>query len=207
MNKTILSSPVTKEHLAQAIDYQAYRKMIADLLILGKTTGPNQSQELTDYTKINVQRMNRWDKTAVINEDLRIITQNLEGKWLWLVLTEGWCGDAAQNIPIIVKIAELNSNIELKFLLRDENLDLMNQYLTNGGKAIPKLIILKQNSLEEINTWGPRPKVIQDWVVAERKKPNFDYKFITETVHKWYAKNKAQDIQNEFLEIIQNLKK
>jgi hypothetical protein len=206
MNNPTASNVINADLIEKAIDYQTYRNLIDDLLAQGKTTGPNQNQFLTDYTKMNVQRMNRWDKTAVLKDDLKAEVQQLQGKWIWLVLTEGWCGDAAQNIPTIVKIAQLNANIELKFLLRDENLALMDQYLTNGGRAIPKLIALKSATLEEVGTWGPRPQVLQAWVTAERKKPDFDFKPFSEKVHKWYADNKTQDLQAEFLELIKSMK-
>ena len=66
--------------------------------------------------------------------------RNVKENWIWLILTEAWCGDAAQNIPTIEKIARENDRIKTLYLLRDENLELMDKYLTGGARAIPKLI-------------------------------------------------------------------
>ncbi|MCU0447924.1 MAG: thioredoxin family protein [Microscillaceae bacterium] len=198
------SNPITSpETLQKAYNYAQYRTLIDNLLAEGKTTGPNQTTALTEYTQMNVQRMNRWDKTAIIREDLKTALEAINRPLIWVVLTEGWCGDAAQNIPTIVKMAEINPKIELKFLLRDENLPIMDNYLTNGGRAIPKLICIDAESGEELGTWGPRPSTLQDWVMAEKKKTDFDFKTFAEYVHKWYATNKTEELQDEFLALVQ----
>lgn len=191
-------SVITPEVLEQALSYQEYRHLVDGLLAEGKTTGPNQSESLTHYTKMNVQRMKRWDKVTQIREDLKELIEQVNEKMLWVVLTEGWCGDAAQNIPVIMKMAELNPNIEVKFLLRDENLDVMDAYLTNGGRSIPKLVVLNAATLDEYGTWGPRPEPVQEMVLEHKKNSNESYAEFSEKVHKWYAKDKAQTIQDEF---------
>lgn len=190
------------ELIRQAINYQAYRQMINDLLEKNQTTGPNQSQAYIDYTKINVQRMKRWDKTGIIAEELKQELTLVNKKWIWLVLTEAWCGDAAQNIPMILKMAEINPNIKVKFLFRDENPELMDLYLTNGGRSIPKLIALRSDTLTELGNWGPRPAFLQDMVMTYRKNPTEPYASFTEKLHKWYADNKSRDLQNEFLALV-----
>ena len=86
------------------------------------------------------------DKTLTVHEDVSEKISSIKSKLIWLVLSEGWCGDAAQLLPVINKKAELSENIKLKVLLRDENEELMNQFLTNGGKAIPKLIIIEEET-------------------------------------------------------------
>ena len=80
----------------------------------------------------------------------------------WFVLTEGWCKDAAQIVPVLHALAKLNSNIELKVLLRDDNLDLMDQYLTNGKRrSIPRLIAVDPDVMEELSSWGPSAAIQQ----------------------------------------------
>ncbi len=195
---------ITNTHLNQAMTYESYRQLIDELLAQNRATGDYTSDtvDIIHYTKMNVQRMNRWDKTAQIGEPLAQALQGVQQKWIWLVLTEGWCGDAAQNIPAIVKMAALNPNIALKFLLRDENPEVMNAYLTEGGRSIPKLICLEADSLEEIGTWGPRPAEVQAMMKAYKENPTESFQSFAERLHKWYADDKTQTLQAEFLALI-----
>ena len=86
-----------------------------------------------------------------------------------IALSEDWCGDAMLNNPILLKIAE-EIGMEVRFLLRDQNLELMDQYLTNGtSRAIPIYVFIKENG-EEHAVWGPRAKEIQVMVDDERSK-------------------------------------
>ncbi len=176
--------------------YTAYREMLDKLMADGKTTGEDQSEAMIDYTKMNIVRMNRWDRTTKLTDDLKDLLQNTS-KQKWLVLNEGWCGDAAQNLPVLNKMAELNENIQLEVILRDENLDIIDEYLTNGGRSIPKLIAIDENN-EVLFSWGPRPKKMQDKVV-ELKKAGLPY---AEEVHKLYAKDRAASIQAEFMTLL-----
>ena len=206
MDTVNLGNMITKDLLDNALSYEVYRSLVNELLAEGKTTGPKQSEDLTHYTKLNAQRMNRWDKTTKINDALKQTISEVSEKWVWLIITEGWCGDAAQNIPVIVKMAELNPNIEVKLILRDEHLDVMDAYLTNGGRSIPKLIALKAETLEELGTWGPRPVEVQEMVWEHKKNPQESYSKFSEKIQKWYAKDKSQSIQREFNELIQSWK-
>jgi hypothetical protein len=103
-----------------------------------------------------------------------------------------------ENIPIIMKLAAENPLIQVHFLLRDENLHLMDQYLTNGGRSIPKLIALDTNTLEELFNWGPRPAAAQD-LFLELKSQGLDY---AEPIHAWYAKDKGQHAQKEIIDLL-----
>lgn len=107
------------------------------------------------------------DGFTLHDEDLSFL-EKIRGKQLRaIVLTEDWCGDALVNNPILVKIAEA-SNIEVRFLLRDQNLELMDQYLTNGtSRSIPIFIFIDQNGDEQA-VWGPRAQKIQKLVDRER---------------------------------------
>src|SRR5690606_18563271 len=87
----------------------------------------------------------------------------------WLVLTEAWCGDAAQSIPFMVKAASHSPLVDIRFILRDEHPRVMDGYLTHGGRSIPKLIALQNENLEELFTWGPRPQVLQQQYLAYRE--------------------------------------
>ena len=186
-----------KNYLEKSMTFAEYIALIDGLLVEGKTTGTNQSETMFNYGKLNRQRMKRLGKTADLNEPLKIKAQNIESKIIWLIITEGWCGDAAQNIPIIEKIAAENPNIETRYVLRDENLELMDAYLTNNARSIPKLIALDAGNLEVIGTWGPRPQIAMD-LFYELRKQGMEKSLQMENLQRWYLSDKNQSIQIEF---------
>src|SRR6476659_5635101 len=185
----------TKESIAQSMSYEYYRNLIDELLKVNQTTGVNNTAPMIHYTTINVQRMNRLDKTTLLDADLVEAISHLKETYIWLIITEAWCGDAAQIIPIIKKIADASDGkIILKLILRDEHLDIMDAHLTNGGRAIPKIIILDQD-LNEVVSWGPRPNALQEMVMQWIKDPELTHEDWSEKVHAWYAKDKTQETQ------------
>ncbi|POY38634.1 thioredoxin family protein [Solitalea longa] len=187
-----------KSEYEQSITYESYRELINDLLPHNLTTGGNSSPEMLEYARMNVQRMNRWDKTYTPSAELTEIVNSYNQKEIWLMLTEGWCGDAAQNVPLIKKIADLSSNIEIRFLLRDQHTELMDQYLTNGSRSIPKLIRLNAETFEEIGTWGPRPEALQERVLHMKNELGMSKDEMAKEIHLWYAKNKGEALEAEF---------
>jgi hypothetical protein len=192
-----------RRHLEGAMDYIAYRKVIDALLLEGKTTGPVQSGSLTEYTRLNVARMNRVDKTIEILPALQKVIGKIGYGQTWVVITEGWCGDAAQSVPVFYALSKLNPRISVQLILRDEHLDLMNNYLTEGrSRSIPKLIVTLTENLEEIFNWGPRPQPLQK-MFYELRANNLPYKEIAEKLHGWYAKDKTITIQRELLELFE----
>jgi hypothetical protein len=186
-----------KEYIEKSMTYAEYVKLIDDLLLDGKTTGPNQSEAMFNYGKLNRQRMHRLEKTVVLYESLKDKARNNKRKMIWLVITEGWCGDAAQNIPVIEKIADQSDLIETRYVLRDENLELMDAYLTNGARSIPKLIALDAETLEELGTWGPRPQASMDLFIELRER-GAEKPLIMENLQRWYIADKNRTIQREF---------
>lgn len=180
--------------------YTSYRKLIDQLVEKQQTTGSNQTEAYLNYTQLNAHRMNRLDKRVTLQDDLiQLLTQ--EQEQTWLVLTEAWCGDAAQNLPVIAKMASQNENIHLKLLLRDENLDIMDAYLTDGrSRSIPKLISFAADGTE-LFTWGPRPASIQQLNNTLRS-GEMAYNFISEKIQLAYARNKTLDLQEEFKRLL-----
>jgi len=192
------------ESLEKAISYSEYRTLVHDLLTDGKSTGPVQSEALTNFSLLNDRRMNRLDKTIKISDQTKAIFKSIAEKQTWLVLSEGWCGDAAQNLPVIHKLAAENENIALKIILRDEHLALMDLFLTNGGRSIPKVIVLDaQNNVQ--NTWGPRPtlatKIMADY---KAKNGSIDAQF-KQDLQVWYNKNKGRSVQEDFVKMLSAL--
>ena len=157
-----MSKIVEKRHLQKAMDYESYRKLIDELLLQGKNTGPKQSEQLTEYTSKNVAKMKTIDETIQVVPEIESLITSVRQPQTWIVLTEGWCKDAAQIVPVLHALAKLNSNIELRLLLRDDNLDLMDQYLTNGkSRSIPRLIAVDSDVMEELFNWGASPAIQQ----------------------------------------------
>ena len=144
--------------IAQALfnshSYLEYRKLMADLLKDGKSTAVEQTQERTHYSELNESRMRRLDKTMRITDENGAKLKALTKRYIWLVLSESWCGDAAQILPILHKMElESNGKIEMKLVLRDENETLMNHFLTHKGKAIPKLIVIDKETGSVVGDW------------------------------------------------------
>lgn len=193
---------IISNSLANSYSYVAYRNRIKDLLAEGKSSGEEQSVEILAYSQLNETRMNRLDKTIKITPQTKHFLTSLEKEYIFLVLSEGWCGDAAQILPIINKMAEVCDEIDLQIAFRDENPELMNLYLTNGGKSIPKLIILEKDTLNVVADWGPRP--------TEAVKLILDYKatfgVIDETIktqlQMWYLHDKGVSTQNEIVGLL-----
>ena len=202
--KIVLRRTVDGSYAKKGMDYEEYRRLIDAMIIVGKSTAKNDSETLLEYSKLNVVRMKRLDHTVEIIPELKETVQGISAPQTWLVITEGWCGDAAQIIPVLNKIAELNSNIQLRFLLRDENLELMDQYLTNGrSMSIPKVIVLNEHN-EELFNFGPRPSVLQE-MFYHLKANAMTNDAVKEEIHKWYAKDKTVTTQRELADLLNHL--
>lgn len=197
---------IFKDVLSKGFSFPEYINHTETLLSEGKTKGPNQSQELVDYTKLNLARMKRIMNTTTISEKLKSELNLLSEKWLWLVITEAWCGDAANIIPVLAKISESSGNIDFKLILRDENPDFMNMYLTNGSKSIPILVCVNSDTFEELGKWGPRPANLQGLVMEFKKKDNFSLEELKKKIQLWYLDDKTESTQKELLEKIKEWK-
>ncbi len=198
---------IIKKSLEKSFSYIEYRNHVSNKLSQGEVTGNEQSEHLLKYSELNVVRMNRLDKTLTVQEDVSEKISSIKSKLIWLVLSEGWCGDAAQLLPVINKKAELSENIKLKVLLRDENEELMNQFLTNGGKAIPKLIIIEEETLEILDHWGPRPEGASK-LISDYKATHGIVDEIAKTeLQKWYLQDKGFSTQKEIIEKLEEIEK
>lgn len=198
---------IIKNSLANSFTYADYRKQVTDLLKEGKSTGNEQSEALTKYSELNEVRMNRLEKTIQITNEVTQSLQNLQSHYIWLVISEGWCGDAAQLVPIINKMAELSEKIYLRIVLRDENEALMNQFLTNGGKAIPKLLILDAESLTVLSDWGPRPEGAKNLIIDYKAKHGVVDETAKTELQKWYLHDKGISTQNEIMALVEKVEK
>ncbi len=182
------------------MNYVEYRSLIEELYEKDLVTGHEQKDSYLQYTQMNIQRMNRWDKHFVPTEELIAAVHEVSQKQTWLVITEGWCGDSAQILPAVEKISSNNSLIKTKYLLRDENDGVMQQFLTNGKRSIP-IVICFQDDKNVMWQWGPRPSGAVAAMEAA-KEEGLDAAAVKEKLHLWYARDKQHNLQQEFLEII-----
>lgn len=173
------------------MDYKGYMDLAVQLVAENRTTGPNQSEAMLHYTKLNLKRMQRLNRSAQPSKILLDTVRNIPFRMRWMVITEPWCGDAAQNIPLIANTAAQSTNVDLALVLRDENVDYMDHFTTHGARSIPKLIIYPETEDRVLAQWGPRPAPVQEKVVAYKQmieeRPTFE-DFSTE-IHQWYHRD------------------
>lgn len=185
-----------------SLAYNDYLKLIDKKIEENLSTGNEQNEMLADFTKLNRARMKRLDKTQQLLPEVIEAVKKIEEKQLWMVLTESWCGDAAQNIPVLKKIAEENPLIELRLVLRDDNDELMQKYLTNGGRSIPKMVAVSEDMEKELFTWGPRPATAQVEVKRLLDQYGSFTNEVKEGIQLWYNDNKGVSMQKEMMELL-----
>jgi hypothetical protein len=201
-----------KKSIAQALfhshSYSEYRKLVSDLLKEDKSTGNEQSPALTNYSMLNETRINRLEKTLKIAPENIERLKALKHDYIWLVISEGWCGDAAQLLPLFEKmVEESDGKLEMKIVLRDENEDLMNLFLTNKGKAIPKLIVIHKETGGALAHWGPRPKGAADLISNYKKEHGAIDEQAKTDLQLWYLHDKGMSSQQEIMGMMLDLDK
>ncbi|MFN8325554.1 thioredoxin family protein [Flavobacterium sp.] len=197
-NQEIFRKSIEKSH-----SYIEYRTLLKSLLSQGKSSGSEQSEALLHYSELNDTRMNRLDKTISIPTENVEKLKQLENEQIWLVISEGWCGDAAQILPVINKMAEQNTKINLRIVFRDENDELMQLFLTNGTRSIPKLIVLDKDTLEFITDFGPRPNAAKKLILDYKAQHGIVDETAKTELQLWYLHDKGLSTQNEILEAIE----
>ena len=193
---------IIQNAIQNSFSYAEYRKLASDLVAQGKPTGHDLSEALAHYAELNETRMNRLEKTITLTDAVIQTLQNSSKNVIWLVLAESWCGDAAQILPVLNKMSEASNSIQLNIVLRDDHDALMQLFLTNGAKSIPKLIILDAQTLNVVADWGPRPLGAKQ-LIEEYKAT---HGVVDETgkieLQKWYLHDKGISIQQEISEIM-----
>lgn len=193
---------ITKS-LKKSMNYDGFKSLVSELVKQGKSTGENQSEALLNYSILSERRMKRLDKTIKLNDDTINNVSKINKDIIFLVLMESWCGDGAQTLPIINKIADLSSKIDFKVVLRDENKGLMNEFLTNGGKSIPKLLIIEKENLDVLQSWGPRPSVATKMVNDYKSEHGALDAVFKKDLQVWYNKDKGVSTQKDLVEILE----
>jgi hypothetical protein len=192
--------------LFNSYTYLEYRKIVSDLLSEGKSTGNEQSEDLLHYSTLNETRLKRLDKTISVPEEISTELKVLDKEYIWLVIAEGWCGDAAQILPILNKMAIESDKIDLKVVLRDSNDDVMNEFLTNGARAIPKLLIIDKVTGKVCNHWGPRPKGASDLINNYKEQFGIVDEDAKSQLQLWYLQDKGLSTQKEVVEMMASIK-
>ena len=202
LTQDITIQTAIEEGLTKGISYSQYRDEVSNFVDNEDTSGPNKTEALINYTMLNDRRMKRWDKTIKVSDEVKARVENFKGNVTWLVLTESWCGDAAHVLPFVNKVAELSDHIELKLLYRDENEVLMDAFLTNGGRSIPKLIMIDNTSGNVLDTYGPRPSIATQLVIDHKEKHGVLLPEFKEELQLWYNKDKGHTTIQDLLKLL-----
>jgi len=205
-NKVILEKEnkidLLSESLQKAFTYSEYRSLVETNATNGTSTGPNQSEALSNYTLLNHSRMKRLDKTIKISEEVQEKFRNFTGDHTWLVITESWCGDAAHSMPAMNALANIAPGIDFKVVLRDENPILINAFQFNGTLSIPRLIALNNTSQEIVDVWGPRPSIATQMVEEFKTEFGALTSQFKQDLQLWYNKDKMANIIADLANLI-----
>ena len=186
--------------------YQEYHRQIKNVVERGTDHPLNYSEGQVAITLLNQKRMLRHDRrfqrTPLLDE-LGLANLELEPT-TWVVLTEGWCGDAAHIMPVIAHLAEALGNVKLRIVNRDQNLEVMDGFLTNGGRAIPKLIVTDSKGCV-LGSWGARPEVLQAQFLRARNQPDFDQHLLNIHIQSWYNNDKGLTTAREIVRMLERL--
>jgi len=191
--------------LNDSYSYLEYRKKVSDLLAQGRSSGNEQSDDLLHYSQLNEARMNRLEKTIAVPHDIQTSLSQLNKKYIWLVLAEGWCGDAAQILPVLHKMDVVSDQITLRVVFRDENDLLMQEFLTNGARSVPKLIVLNAENSEVMAAWGPRPEGAARLIKEFKAKFGVVNEVAKTELQKWYLHDKGLTTMSEIVKLMQGL--
>ncbi len=192
----------TKKLISRALEnsmgYREYADLVAAMASEKKTSGDIQTQEMVHYTMLNHQRMRRWERRIRLDEQEKNLLETLRTPYVWLVLTESWCGDAAPVLPVLQAMAAATPFLDLRIVFRDQNPELMDRFLTDNARSIPKLLVVRpEEDFRVAATWGPRPqearRMVNEYKALHGK---LDAEF-RETLQKWYNKDKGLAIKSE----------
>ncbi len=202
-NLTMLNEQeLIKNSAADGMSYAEYRTLVQNLASASQTTGDVQSEANINYTQLNDRRMARWDKTLKLSQEVQEQIARMESELMFLVLTESWCGDASPSLPVMNKIAELNPDIEFKIVLRDEHPELMDVFLTNGARSIPKLIVFDKTTNQILGDWGPRPSIATQMALEYKKQHGSLSPEFKKDLQMWYNKDKGKNILEDLLTLL-----
>ena len=180
--------------------FQEYLDYFEQILASPKDFDPYQDEDYLNFTKLNWARMNRWLKRFEPNDAVKNLISSITEPQHWILITEPWCGDAAHTAAQLYQIVRNNPNIDFDIELRDSAPFLIDDYLTDGSKSIPKLVIRNDVGHDKL-IWGPRPAKLQELFV-QLKSEGKGMEEIKEIVQKWYNDDKGQALQEELVAVL-----
>lgn len=182
------------------VSWEEYLDRFESVLKADIPETPYDNKDYFNYLKLNASRQKRWLKKGEINSGLKEKLRSIHTPMTWIIITEPWCGDAAHSIPFLYLMVQENDKIDLKIVWRDTPPFVIENYLTNGGKSVPKLIARDKDN-NDLFTWGPRPGPCQK-VYNNLKNRNADFEEMKIELQQWYNKDKGKTLQKEIAELI-----
>lgn len=131
-------------------------------------------------------------------EDTIEEARRVPGSWHLVALSEDWCGDAVNTLPVIARLAA-EAGWDMRVMGRDDNLDIMDAHLTNGRSRSIPIVIVYDEQFREVGWWGPRPGEIQSWVMSEGLAMPSPERY--KVVRRWYARDRGRTTLTELLDL------
>lgn len=197
-----MPSVITPFVLAQTISWAEYYATAKKYVESNDRPELYRNEKMLKYTADNIGRMDHILSTINIESKLYNLLTAIDTDLIWAVLSEPWCGDASQVVPVLYTIASCSEHISFRILQSDAHPEIMSAYLTDGSRSIPKLICLKADTLEELGTWGPRPANMQKMVLENKDRTDISFGAKVRMVHEWYTEDKTHSIQDEFIDLV-----
>lgn len=188
---------------AKLIDFEQYIADAQKQIQAKEPIPPYHLPGILHYTERNLERMEQFLPHVQINKKLYNLLIEQKQKQHWIIITEAWCGDAAASVPVMTALSNCSENIQLQIARRDENPELMNLFLTNGGKGIPILVILDEQ-MNLLAHWGPRPAEAQKIALLRKDADAEQQKVYNRMLHDWYTQDAGKKLQEELYELLKN---
>lgn len=185
---------------ANTTDWQGYLSTFERLLTTENPTAPYDNPAYMEYVKLNNSRQKRWLKTGTIDPELIKIIKRINVPQTWYIITEPWCGDAAHSIPFLYLMSNYNPLINVRIVWRDTPPYMIENYLTNGGKSVPKLVVRDVNE-NDLFHWGPRPASCQT-IYLDLKAKGAAFEEQKVTLQNWYNADKGVTLQQEMATLL-----
>jgi len=194
---------ITESVLSETMSFEEYLKYTNDILDEKiERSGIYLADNTFRYTRSNQERMKKVLDNIVLNQKLYNLLSDLQEKWIWLVVSEPWCGDASWGVPALCMIASASDKIEFRILLRDTHPEIIKHYQTANTDSIPKLICLRKSDMRVLGTWGPRPMELHEMVLKFKDDANFDYRTSVRQLHSWFEKDMTKSTQEEIIDCV-----
>ncbi len=178
----------------------AYKEVMEQRAAIDPADLEGVEAEHAEFAKLNLHRVGRIQRTWRPSEELASLVARIDGPQFWMALTEPWCGDSAQSLPCLEILAESNPHLTIHYVLRDDNLGIMDKYLTDGKRGIP-LLVAFDNEGDELFRWGPRPAEAQE-VFDDATEEGLEKPAKLEKLHLFYGRNRGRALDGELIAVL-----